>query len=318
MTCVLTFSESERTALELLAAAHPLAAGLKLKVVAAWVGPGAPASLAEHGASEVVHLTGPGIEAFTAERYAEALASLAAELKPQVVLVGATRSGKDLAGRLAARLKAAGVSEAQKVTVGADGALTAERTFLSGNAVQAVRLRTLPAVITIPPRANEPPTKAAAPSPKREVQVAASARVPEVIEVTEKSHGGIRIEDAPFIVSAGRGFKKKEDLAIIEDLAKALGAQVGCSRPLATDLAWMSEDHWVGLSGHKVRPKVYITLGISGQIQHIAGIRDSEAIIAVNTDANAPIFKACDLGVVADLYKFIPALKAAAQRHRGG
>jgi len=150
----------------------------------------------------------------------------------------------------------------------------------------------------------------------RELPVTPASRVPEVVEVTEKSKGGIRIEDAPFIISAGRGFKKKEDLALIEDLAKALGAEVGCSRPLATDLAWMTEDHWVGLSGHKVRPKVYVTLGISGQIQHIAGIRDSETIISVNSDANAPIFKACDIGVLADLYKFIPALKAVAAKHQ--
>jgi electron transfer flavoprotein alpha subunit len=316
MSAVLTFSESERTALELIGAAGAIAPALKLKVVAAWVGPAMPGDLAHHGASEVVHVDGAGLESFTAERYAEALAALAAELKPQVVLVGATRNGKDLAGRLAAKLKAGGISEAQKLSVGADGSITAERTFLSGNALQLVRARALPVVITIPPRANEPPARAASASPVRAKAATPAARVPEVIEVTEKSHGGIRIEDAPFIVSAGRGFKKKEDLALIEDLAKALGAQVGCSRPLATDLAWMTEDHWVGLSGHKVRPKVYITLGISGQIQHIAGIRDAETIISVNTDANAPIFKACDLGVVADLYKFIPALKAAAARHR--
>lgn len=316
MTCVLTYSDAERTALELIAAAQGIAGPLKLKVVAAWVGPGMPADLAHHGAGEVVHLDGAGLESFTAERYAEALAGAAAELKPQVVLIGATRNGKDLAGRLAAKLKAGGISEAQKISVGADGAITIERTFLSGNAVQVVRAKGSPTVVTVPPRAFEPPAKSAAASPVRQKAATSSARVPEVVDVTEKSHGGIRIEDAQFIVSAGRGFKKKEDLALIEDLAKALGAQVGCSRPLATDLAWMTEDHWVGLSGHKVRPKVYVTLGISGQIQHIAGIRDAETIISVNTDANAPIFKACDLGVVADLYKFIPALKAAAARHR--
>jgi electron transfer flavoprotein alpha subunit len=316
MTCVLTYSESERTALELITAAQGIASKLNLKVVASWVGPNLPPDLVAHGASEVVHLEGAGLESFTAERYAEALASACAELKPHVIMIGATRNGKDLAGRLGAKLRAGGISEAQKIEVGADGAVTVERTFLSGNAVQVVAVRAFPVVVSVPPRAHEPPAKAAAASPIRKKAATSAARVPEIIEVTEKSHGGIRIEDAPFIVSAGRGFKKKEDLALIEDLARALGAQVGCSRPLATDLAWMTEDHWVGLSGHKVRPKVYMTLGISGQIQHIAGIRDAETIISVNTDGNAPIFKACDIGVVADLYKFIPALKAAAARHR--
>jgi electron transfer flavoprotein alpha subunit len=279
------------------------------------VGGTPPADLAHHGAAEVVHLTGAGLDDFTSERYAQALADLAVDLKPHAILIGATRNGKDLAGRLAARLKAGGISEATKLDVGPSGELVAERTFLSGNAVQVVRSSRWPVVVTVPPRAFPLPPKVAA-ATARVKAVAATARVPEVVAVEEKMKGGIRIEDAQFIVSAGRGFKKKEDLALIEDLAKALGAEVGCSRPLATDLAWMTEDHWVGLSGHKVRPKVYLTLGISGQIQHIAGIRDAETIISVNIDPNAPIFKNCDLGVVGDLYKFIPALKAAAAKHK--
>lgn len=316
MSAVLTFSESDRGALELLTPAAALAAKLGANVVAAWVGPNLPADLAHHGASEVLHLTGTGLEDFTAERYTDALAAAVSQLKPQLILVGATRNGKDLAARLAARLKAGAVSEGQKIDIGAAGELVVERTFLSGNAIQVVKATAFPVVLTIPPRAHPVPPRAAAPAAVRELPVAATSRAPEVVEVTEKMKGGIRIEDAPFIVSAGRGFKKKEDLALIEDLAKSLGAEVGCSRPLATDLAWMTEDHWVGLSGHKVRPKVYMTFGISGQIQHIAGIRDAETIISVNSDSNAPIFKACDLGVVADLYKFIPALKAAAAKHK--
>lgn len=316
MPSVLTFSESDRGALELLTPALALAGKLGGPVVAAWVGPNVPADLAHHGAGEVLHLTGAGLEEFTAERYADAIAAAVADVKPSIVLVGATRNGKDLAARLAARLKAGSVSEAQKLDIGAGGELVVERTFLSGNAVQVVRAKAFPVVLTIPPRSQAVPPRAPSASPVREKAVVPSSRAPEVVEVTEKMKGGIRIEDAPFIVSAGRGFKKKEDLTLIEDLAKSLGAEVGCSRPLATDLAWMTEDHWVGLSGHKVRPKVYMTFGISGQIQHIAGIRDAETIISVNSDANAPIFKACDVGVVADLYKFIPALKAAAAKHR--
>jgi len=316
MADVLTFSENERVALELLAPAAALAAALQGRVVAAAVGAAPLGDLAYHGAAEVLHLKGPGLESFTAERFAEALAAACADVKPRVILLGATRDGRDLAGRLAARLKAGVVSEAQKIEVLPGGEIGAERTFLSGNAVQVVRSRAATVVITVPPRAHAAPARAGAASPVRELPVTPASRVPEVVEVTEKSKGGIRIEDAPFIISAGRGFKKKEDLALIEDLAKALGAEVGCSRPLATDLAWMTEDHWVGLSGHKVRPKVYVTLGISGQIQHIAGIRDSETIISVNSDANAPIFKACDIGVLADLYKFIPALKAVAAKHQ--
>ncbi len=310
MAGVLTYSEHARTALELQSLASELGAHGFGKHTAAWVGGEPPKELGMHAAQEVVHLEGPGLEAFGAEHYTDALAALAGELKPDVILIGATRNGKDLAGRLAARLNVGAISEASKISKGDDGSLTAERTFLSGNAVQVVKVHALPAVITVPPRAYPVPANAAGTAAVRKVSVTPSTRAPQVVEVKEKAAGGIRIEDAQFVVSAGRGFKKKEDLALIEDLAKALGAEVGCSRPLATDLAWMTEDHWVGLSGHKVAPKVYLTLGISGQIQHIAGIRDSGFIISVNNDPNAPIFKACDLGVVADLYKFIPALKA--------
>lgn len=317
MPGILTYSEHPRTALELQSLAAELGPKVGGARVAAWVGPNPPADLGAYGADEVVHLTGPGLDAFVTEAYTDALAALVDEAKPEVILIGATRSGKDLAGRLAARLRAGSISEATKVAVGDGGAIEAERTFLSGNAVQVVRASARPVIITLPPRAFPVPEKAGPAAAGREKAVTATTRAPQVVDVKQKAAGGLRIEEAPFIVSAGRGFKKKEDLKLIEDLAHALGAAVGCSRPLATDLAWMTEDHWVGLSGHKVAPKVYMTLGISGQIQHIAGIRDSGFIISVNNDPNAPIFKNCDLGVVADLYKFIPALKAEAAKAKG-
>jgi len=130
----------------------------------------------------------------------------------------------------------------------------------------------------------------------------------KVISTEEKPRGKLRIEDADLIVSVGRGFRKKEDLQLAFELAQVLGAEVGCSRPIAADLRWLSEDHWVGLSGHKVRPRMYMAIGISGQPQHLAGMMESKLVIAVNNDPNAPIFKYCDYGVVEDLYKFVPAL----------
>ena len=101
---------------------------------------------------------------------------------------------------------------------------------------------------------------------------------------------------------------------LVESLAKALGGVVGCSRSVAADLKWLPEEHWVGLSGHRVKPKLYIAIGISGQVQHIAGIRDAKTIIAINNDPNAPIFKACDYGIVGDLYDIVPALTNAIRK----
>ena len=129
-----------------------------------------------------------------------------------------------------------------------------------------------------------------------------------MLEIKDKTPKELRIEEADIIVSVGRGLKKKEDLVLVELLAKALGGVVGCSRAVAADLKWLPEEHWVGLSGHKVKPKLYIAIGISGQVQHIAGIRDAKTIIAINNDPNAPIFKACDYGIVGDLYEVVPKL----------
>ncbi|GAB6944622.1 electron transfer flavoprotein subunit alpha/FixB family protein [Vulcanisaeta sp. JCM 14467] len=130
----------------------------------------------------------------------------------------------------------------------------------------------------------------------------------KVVSTEEKPKGKVRIEDAELIVSVGRGFKKQEDLKLAFELAEVLGAEIGCSRPIAADLKWLSEDHWVGLSGHKVRPKLYMAIGISGQPQHLAGMMESKTVVVINSDPNAPFFKNCDYGVVEDLYKFVPAL----------
>ncbi|MCC6061369.1 MAG: electron transfer flavoprotein subunit alpha/FixB family protein [Desulfurococcales archaeon] len=127
-----------------------------------------------------------------------------------------------------------------------------------------------------------------------------------IIEKREKARGAVRLEEADIIISVGRGFRSKDDLKLAFELADLLRGQVGCSRPIAADLKWLPEEHWIGLSGKKVRPKLYIALGISGQPQHIAGILESRVIVAVNKDPNAPIFKNADYGIVGDLYEFIP------------
>ncbi|RLF34618.1 MAG: electron transfer flavoprotein subunit alpha/FixB family protein, partial [Thermoplasmata archaeon] len=134
----------------------------------------------------------------------------------------------------------------------------------------------------------------------------------KILDVQEMRSEGVNVEDAEIIVSCGRGFRKKEDIKLVEELAEVLkGKTVGCSRPIAADLKWLSEDHWIGLSGHKVKPKLYIACGISGQIQHIAGMRDSGTVVAINKDPEALIFKSADYGIVGDLYEVLPKLTNA-------
>jgi len=130
----------------------------------------------------------------------------------------------------------------------------------------------------------------------------------KLVEMREKQKGTVDLKGAKLIVAAGRGVKKKEDLAIVSELAAALEGAVGCSRPLSADMGWLPEEHHIGLTGVTVHPDLYIAVGISGQLQHVAGIKDSKVIAAVNTDKSAPMFEASDYGIVGDLYAVLPAM----------
>jgi len=131
----------------------------------------------------------------------------------------------------------------------------------------------------------------------------------QTLEVRRKSEtSAARLEEAERIVAVGRGLQRKEDLELIRELAEVLHAAIGGSRPLAADLGWLSDDQWIGLSGHKVKPKLYVAIGISGQIQHIAGMRDAKVVVAINKDPNAPMAANSDYYVVGDLYTIVPEL----------
>jgi electron transfer flavoprotein alpha subunit len=163
-------------------------------------------------------------------------------------------------------------------------------------------------VISVPPRTFQ----VAAPSYNGSIE-SVFLDFPEprlkVVEIKEKEISDTGIENANVIVSAGRGFKDEKDLILLEELAKILGAKIGCSRPISADQGWMKE--WIGISGKKVKPKLYIACGISGTIQHVAGIRDSQTILSINNDESAGIKKVSDYAVIGDLYEVIPAFTKA-------
>jgi electron transfer flavoprotein alpha subunit len=195
-----------------------------------------------------------------------------------------------------------------------DGNLEIDRMMYGGNAVVTQGFSAKPAIATVAPRTFDP----LEPDEGRtgdisDLNVEMPAARANVTGETQKTSESVDLGAATVIVSCGRGIKNKEDIAIIEKLAKALDAEVGCSRPIASDLKWLSVDHWVGLSGKKVKPQMYLAVGISGQIQHLAGMRDSKIIVAINKDADAPIFKAADYGIVGDLYKIVDELVAKLQ-----
>jgi electron transfer flavoprotein alpha subunit len=131
----------------------------------------------------------------------------------------------------------------------------------------------------------------------------------KVVGRRQETHSDFDLGTAAVVVGVGRGFKQKEDIRLAEELAKAFpGGAVGCSRPIAADLKWLGEEHWIGLSGHAIKPKAYIACGVSGQIQHIAGIRGAKLIVAINTNKDAPIFGVADYGIVGDLYQVLPKM----------
>jgi len=253
------------------------------------------------------------LEGGTVEEVAGALAEAYDAVSPEIVVAVSTKNVKDILSRLAAVKGIPLAIDAQDYRV-EDGKLLVKRSIMSGRATATLKY-TLPAALTVPPRKIKPETPSGT-TPAPTTFGAGEAKV-KVLGRKEKQRGAVDLESAELIVSVGRGFKKKEDLKLAFELADALGAQIGCSRPIAADLQWLGEEHWVGLSGKKVAPKAYIAIGISGAPQHIAGILDAKIVVAINKDKSAPIFKAADYGVVADLYKFLPVLIQKIKEKKG-
>ncbi len=302
------FSENVELLHELLSGAEELSKKLGASSAAVLVGDGVrevAEELGRYGADKVYVVDDPAFSAFSPEAYAEAIAQLAKQFEPSAILVGATKRGKELAPRLAARLDAGCATDCVRLEIDEGGRLVVTRWALGGNiAAEEVFLKK-PWVATIPLRVFE---KRVFEEKKCEVvESKVSVEKPKAVVVeSKKKEAGAPLELARVIVSAGAGVKNREDLKMLEELAQLLDGQVGCSRPLSADYGWFPE--WIGLSGKKVKPDAYIACGISGQIQHIAGMRDSKVVIAINSDPNAPIFKVCDYGVVGDLYQVVPAL----------
>jgi electron transfer flavoprotein alpha subunit len=172
---------------------------------------------------------------------------------------------------------------------------------------------TLPAVVTIPPRTFLTPSAATNAGTVETVKADSDVQV-AISDVTPLGGSGVDVSAATRLVSVGRGFRKREDLKLAEDLAAVLKAELGCSRPVAEDEHWLPIDHYIGISGHTVKPELYLAVGISGQVQHVVGARESKIIVAVNNDEHAPIFEAADYGIVGDLYEVLPLLTAAVKK----
>ncbi|MEM3670430.1 MAG: electron transfer flavoprotein subunit alpha/FixB family protein [Thermoprotei archaeon] len=242
-------------------------------------------------------------------RYADTLHELVRRVDASLILVGATKFGKEVCGVLGALLDAPVSTDCREVKVG-EGFVEVTRTVYSGNGVATETLSRLPAVVSVQTGGETVSVNSGAPSVEAVTLAEGDANV-VVLDVRPKQGGKVKLEEAQRIVAVGRGLQKKEDLAIAEELASTLNAALGCTRPIAADLGWLGDDQWIGLSGHKVKPKLYVAVGISGQVQHIAGMRESGVVVSVNKDPNAPIVQNSDYAIVGDLYQVVPELVKA-------
>lgn len=310
MSGILVYAEVESTALGLLTRGRELAAGLGQPLSVALLGPEA-ASRADacfaHGARLAYVGNDPALEVFQARTYAAALAQIVARAEADVVLMGSTRRGRELAPRLAQKLAAGCVTDAIALSL-AERGLVVERRALGGNTVSASVVTSPQQVVAVMPQLFEAQPGAAGPGEVIEVALDLEPPATRLLERCPKTAGAVNVEEAEVLICVGRGLAEEDDLALIQDLAQALGGVIGCTRALSHEYHWLSEDQMVGLSGKVTSPRLYLGVGISGQIQHTVGIMDAQLIVVINSDKNAPIFKVADYGIVGDLYQVVPRL----------
>ena len=301
--------------LELIGKGKELAKDLDTEVTAVLIGSdiaGLADELGAYGADKVIVIDNPCLKEYTTEPYAHAMDRVIAKFKPAVVLYGATAIGRDVAPRISARVHTGLTADCTKLEVDAETKnLRMTRPAFGGN---------LMATIICPDHRPQMATVRPGVMKKLEKNTALKAEVipfdpgfeknnkfVDVVEVVKKLSDKVDIMDAKILVSGGRGVGSKENFKLLEDLADAIGGTVSCSRPCIEN-GWCDKDQQVGQTGKTVRPHVYFAIGISGAIQHLAGMEESDIIIAINKDESAPIFDVADYGIVGDLNKIVPLL----------
>ncbi len=313
-----------RNTLEVLGGAGRLGGKLGEGVAAVVLGERAEAAapaLIAHGADTVYAVASPLLKEYQAELCLAALEAACAAAQPRVVLLAADSVGRDLAPRLAHRLRGSMVSECLEMEGDAGGvSLRFVRQTYGGKALAAMTPKALPAVATVKLRTMEPATAQAGRAGRTvplSVNLQAGLARTRVVDRQAEASSGIKLEDARIVVSGGRGLKGPEGFKVLEELAHVLKGAVGASRA-ATDAGWVPASLQVGQTGKTVAPDLYLAIGISGATQHIAGMAGAKTIVAINTDADAPIFKLAQIGVVADYRVVLPRLVAKCRELTSG
>lgn len=305
----------QKVGVELIGIARELAKDLGEEVVAVILGDNIKdkaETLIHHGADKVYVIEDPILKDYTTEPYTKALYSIVKEKKPNIVLYGATSIGRDLAPRVSARVHTGLTADCTKLEIDEnDKLLLMTRPAFGGNIMATIICQNhRPQMATV-----RPGVMTALPTDKSRKGVVEEFKVNfeakdmniKIREIVKQEKKLVDITDANVLVSGGRGIGKKEAFGMLEELAKPLGAVVSSSRA-NVDAGWIGKERQVGQTGKTVRPDLYFACGISGAIQHLAGMEDSEYIIAINTNPEAPIFDVADLGIVGDVHKIIPEL----------
>ena len=316
-------------AFELIGKGKELAADLGVDVTAVVLGSGIKdlaTELAEYGADKVVVIDDPALKDYRTEPYAQALAAYINEYKPEIMLVGATAIGRDLGPTVSARVATGLTADCTVLEIGdfpleakegqeqKHGQLLMTRPAFGGNTIATIACpNTRPQMATVRPGVMQKLPREA--GRKAEVidfkpSIVENNKFVEILNIVKNATNTKDIMDAKILVSGGRGVGSKENFKMLEDLAEVLGGTVACSRAV-TDAGWLPKDLQVGQTGKTVRPNLYFAIGISGAIQHTAGMEESDIIIAINKDDSAPIFDVADYGIVGDLNKIVPALTEA-------
>jgi electron transfer flavoprotein alpha subunit len=319
---ILAFAEQrdksfKKAAFEVVSEARRLAEAMSTDFAAITVGSGVESmasELSQYGAAKVYAVDHADLQQYSTEGYTQAVEEIVKKLDASVVLFPATAMGKDLAPRVAARLNAGLASDVTHLEV-QGGRLVISRPIFAGKAFQKIRLTTSIQVITLRPNVFRP---------QESVAVAVVEKVPvglkpiraRVKNVVVESGKKVELTEADVIVSGGRGLKGPENWNLITDLADAFGGAHGASRAVV-DAGWRPHEEQVGQTGKTVSPQLYVAVGISGAIQHLAGMSSSKYIVAVNSDPEAPIFKVADYGIVGDALEVVPALAAEVRKLKG-
>jgi len=264
-----------------------------------------------YGANKVIFVRSKILKNYYSDLYVKTLTELVQDIKPEIILIGATPTGRDFAPRVAKRLNAGLTADCTGLDIDSEtGNLLQTRPTFGGNIMATIRTpNSRPQMATVRPGIFKTPEKT---NSKAEIKIIdfdykEKDSVTKIVKIINREKSNVDLEDAEIIVTGGRGVGSKENFKIIEELAEVLNAEVGGSR-VTVELDWIEHGRQVGQTGKTVSPKLYIACGISGAIQHVVGMQSSDIIVAINRDPNAPIFKVAHYGIVGDLHKVIPAL----------